>query len=359
MKFFRLASFAAAAVGLLAGTGSASFANEVEKTLTVSGHVNRAIVASDNGESTTFSQIDNSSVSGSRFRLIGTAKSSSMTIAATTELGVQANGALGSQADADVTSINIRQSFVSLSNNMGILSVGHTDLAEAGITSSKLNGTGEAGFYDDSTIIGEELRITNDTGTASGVTVGAILVDSVASRASTIKYQTPNMAGFKGTIGFANQNNGSAKLDYAADYDNTKVLASAGWGSRGGTAAIKSVWGGSLAVSLAGGLNGSIAYSQRDLNSSVTSNAGLAAPEMFGASLGYTSGASGITGWYQQVEDLDGNNNEAKTYALVVQHNLVDYGTAVYGGIQNVEYKTTGTSYEDLTAGWIGIKVTF
>jgi len=346
----------ASLVGIAA---SPALAGEVEKSLEVSGHINRAVVVSDNGENTTFASIDNSSVSGSRFRLKGSAKSEGLTFSTLIELGVQSNNATGTHANADSPSINLRHSYVSAGNHMGTLSLGHTGTADADFTSKRINGTGEAGFYDDSVVSGEELRISNDTGTASGVTVGDILSDSTVSRADSIKYQSPDFGGFKATVGYADTNHGGASLEYAADYDGTKVVAAAGWGSRGGTAAVDAVWGGSLGVSLAGGLNGSIAYSKRDLNGTVAANAGLNNPEMIGASIGYTSGANGITAWYQQVEDLGANGNESESYALVVQHNLSAYGASVYGGIQNVDYSTTADQYDDLTAGWVGVKVTF
>ena len=348
------------ATGLIYGAFSPAIAGEVEKSMALSGHINRALVLSDNGESTTFGQIDNTGVSGSRFRIIGSANSSNLTFKATTELGVQANGGAGSHANSSTTSLNIRHSFISVGNAMGTLNIGHTDAADADLTSAKLIGTGEAGFYDDKVITGEELRVNGDTGTASSsITVDGILSDSTSGRGTNIHYQTPSMGGFSASVGFSETDNASGRIDYSADYDGTKVVATAGWGSRGGTDAIENVWGGSMGISLAGGLNASVAYTQRNLNGDVATNAGLSDPESLGASIGYTMGDNGITAWYQQVEDLGANGNEAETYALVAQHNMPAYGTTIYGGIQNVDYSTTAIKYDDLTAGWVGIKVTF
>ena len=360
MSKLRLMLLGTAAVGMFGSIVSPVLAAEVTKSMSVSGHVNRAVVVSDNGEATTVSQIDNTEVSGSRFRLVASAKSESMTIGATTEIGVQSNGGLGSEAAADTTSINIRHSYVSIANGMGTIKVGHTSAADDGFVSNNLSGTGNAGFYDGATIGGESMHVQNNTGTAaSGVSVSSILQIFDGGRSSNINYTTPKMGGFTGKVGFANQDHASANLNYSADYDGTKVIATAGWGSRGATDAIKAEWGGSVAISLAGGLNGSLAYSKSDLDGAITANAGLSDPEMWGASIGYTMGANGISAFYQNVQDLGANGNEAKTYALVAEHKMSDYGTSVYGGIQNVEYDTTATKYDDLTAGWVGIKVAF
>lgn len=359
MNNFRLALLGSVATGLLSTIVSPVAAGEVEKTMAISGHVNRAIVISDDGNGTTVGQIDNTSVSGSRFRIDANAKSESLTVRAYTELGIQANPASSSQADATSRSINIRHSYVSLANDMGTLTIGHTSTVDDGSTASDLSGSGTAGSYIDSTIDGEVMRVSGNSGTASsGITVGSILPNYEGGRSSNIKYQSPNMSGFQASLGYSDSEHGAASLKYSADYDGTKVAATAAWGSRG-AAANDAEYGGSIAISLASGLNGSLAYSQRDLNGSVAANAGLNDPEMFGAAIGYTTGNSGVSIFYIDVEDQGANGNEAKSFALVMEHKLPDYGTSLYGGIQNVDYDTTAIKYDDLTAGWVGIKVNF
>ena len=357
MTNFRLMLLSTAAAGLVAAAVSPASAGEVTKSMSVSGHINRAIVVSDDGESTTVSQIDNTNVSGSRFRLVAKAKSESMTIGATTELGVQSNGGLSSQAAADTTSLNIRHSYISVANDMGTLAIGHTWAADWLATSNSLSGTGNAGFYDGHTIGGEALHVSNNTGTAaSGVSVGNVTGNFTGYRKNQIKYITPNMGGFKAEVGFANQDRGAASIRYSGDFDGTKVVGTAAWGSRSSDT-VDAAMGGSIAISLAGGLNGSVAYSKNDLASSSTSND----PEMWGASIGYTMGANGITAWYQNNQDTVSNGDESNTIAVVAEHKLSAYGTSVYGGIENVDYETAagGTKYDDLTAGWVGIKVAF
>jgi len=359
MSKLRLMLLGTAALGIFGSVASPVLAGEVTKSMSVSGHINRAIIVSNNGDATTVAQIDNTEVSGSRFRIKGSAKSDSMTISTMMELGVQSNGALSSEAAADTSSINIRHSYISLANSMGTLKVGHTSTADDGFVGNNLSGTANAGFYDFTTIGGEYMHVSGDTGTANGVKVASVLQFFDGGRSSNINYTTPTMGGFNGKVGFASQDHGSASLNYAANYDGTKVLASAGWGSRGGTNTINAEWGGSVAVSLVGGLNGSVAYSKSNLNGAVAANTGLADPQMWGASIGYTIGANGVSAWYQNVQDLGANNNKAKTYTLVAEHKMSAYGASVYGGIENVKYDTTAIKYDDLTAGWVGIKVAF
>jgi hypothetical protein len=346
-----------AAAGLVAAAVSPASAGEVEKSMKVSGHINRLISITDDGENTTIGQSDNANVSGSRARIVASAKSESMTIGATTELGIQANPGLSSQSDSSTTSINLRHSYISVGNSMGTLYVGHTWGADWLATSNSMSGTGNAGFYDGSSVGGEELHVKNNTATGtSGVSVASVLPNFTGYRKSGIKYVTPNMSGFTAEVGFSEQSNGAASLRYSGDFDGTKVAATAAWGGNA-TTAYDANWGGSVAVGLAGGLNASVAYSQRDL----APGSALKDPEMWGASIGYKMGANGITAWWQNVQDNGANGNDATAYALVAQHVMKDYGTTIYGGIQNTQYDTpaTATQYDDLTAGWVGIRVNF
>ena len=369
MSNFRLMLLSTAAAGLVAVAVSPASAQEVEKSMSVSGHVNRALVMSDDGEATTMSQIDPTYVSGSRFRIKAAAKSESMTISATTELGVQANGSVDSQADATSRSLNLRHSYIAVSSSMGTLTVGHTSTAGAYYISNQLSGTGNAGFYDGPLLGGQRLHVSNDTGTGGNnattgtavVSVGSVTdaFQGGGSRKSNIKYSSPNFSGFSFAVGHSDDDHGSAGVNYSGDFDGTKVVWSAGIRSEGGTSATDKEMGTSVAFALAGGINGSLAYSKRDLSSAAA--AGLKDPDFWGASLGYTMGANGITAQYGVTSDLGANNNEATRMALVVQHNLSDYGASVYAGISNTEYDTpsTATQYDDLTGGWVGIKVSF
>ncbi len=356
MSNFRLMLLSTAAAGLVAAAVSPAFAGEVEKSVTMGGRVNRAIVVTDNGEATTVSQIDPTSVSGSRFGVNGTAKSESMTIGAHFELGLQANPSTGSQTQGAASSLNIRHSYVSIANDMGTLKIGHTWSADALTLSNALHGTGNAGFTDGFVNSGEELRVTGTAGNgtgSSGITVGGVGAIHGAGRQSTVVYTTPNMSGFSANLGYGQEQHGAAQVTYGGDFDGTKVQAQGSWGSRGGT--IKSEASASLAVALAGGLNGSVAYSKQNR----VTNATVRDPDFWSLQVGYTMGANAISLWGSQQDDAAANGDDARTIGVTVEHQLSDYGTSIYGGVSNLDYDTTLTKYDDLTSGWVGIRVNF
>ncbi len=359
MSKFRLMLLSTAAAGLVSLAVSPASAGEVTKTLAVSGHINRAMIVTDNGENTTVALVDNNNTGESRFRLVGKAKSESLTFGTLIELGAAANRNVGSHA-ADSTKIRIRHSRLSVSNNMGTLYMGQTWAADWLSTSNYLGNTGAAGFYDGHTIGGEELRITGDTTpVSSGVTVNTVTANYTHYRSNLVKYVTPDMNGFKAEVSYSTGNHGAASLRYSGDFDGTKVVATAAVGSNA-SGSFESNAGGSIAVALPGGLNASLAYSEAQIDTKYGANAALKDPSMFGASVGYSMGANGITLWYQDNNDVGGTaGSDSQSVALVVAHSLKDYGASVYGGIENVSYDTATTNYDDLTAGWVGVKVTF
>jgi len=353
MSNFRIALLSTAAIVAAVAVTPAS-AGEVEKSMSVSGHINRAVVVSDDGTSTTINSIDNNSTGESRFRIRGSAKSESLTFGTLIELGTRVNGNTGSHANTDNPNIRIRHSYLSVGNNMGTLYLGQTWNADWLSTSSSLHGTGTAGFYDGHTVAGEIFNPTGTTSPTTGPTVGGVMANYTHYRNNGVKYVTPNMGGFKVEVGHTDANGGAASLRYSGDFDGTKVVGTLAVGSEGSSDAFDNSVSGSVAVRLAGGISASGAYSTKESNTVGTND-----PEMWAAGLGYTMGANGVTVWYQNVDDGGGNGTEANALALVVEHKMPAYGASIYGGIQNSEYETTTTKYDDITSGWVGVKVTF
>ena len=353
MSNFRIALLSTAAIVAAVAVSPAS-AGEVEKSLSVGGHVNRAVVVSDDGQNTTFGSIDNNSTGESRFRLKGSAKSESLTFGTLIELGARVNGNTGTHSNSDNPNIRIRHSVVSVGNNMGTLYLGQTWNADWLSTSNSLHGTGTAGFYDGHTVSGEVFNITGTANaTSNGPSIGSVMDNYTHYRNNGVKYVSPNMSGFKVEIGHTDVNKGAASIRYSGDFDGTKVIGTIAIGSEGADTAEKS-YGGSAAVKLAGGISGSLAYSKKEIKT-----VGRNDSVMWGAGLGYTMGANGITAWYQNVDDGESNGSDATAYALTVEHKMADYGASVYGGIQNSQYDTIATKYDDITSGWVGVKVTF
>jgi hypothetical protein len=353
-----------AAVGLTAAAMSTASAGEVEKSAAVSGHVNRVIAFGDDGKDGFLVQADPTSISGSRMRAVASAKSESLSIGATIELGTQAAGNSSQHATAS-SSINLRHSFVSLSNNMGTIRMGHTGHATNGHTGVNLSSTGNSEAMSGYAFDGVLVHTSGSTGSAAGSAISAINgSDMTSGRTTGISYDTPNMNGFGATISHEAQASGSISASYSADYDGVAVKASAGYGLEPGSAN-DSIVGGGLGVKLANGLSLSGNWARTNLNNTDTAaNVGRSDPETMYFTLGYDLaafdiGKTGLAISYRQTDDLAANNDDFTGYSFLVEQSLADYGTSIYGGISQVSYDTTAANFDDVTAGWVGVKVVF
>jgi hypothetical protein len=351
-----------AAVGLTAAAMSTASAGEVEKSAAVSGWVNRAIAVGDDGKDGFLIHTDPASIAGSRMRAVASAKSESLTVGATIELGTQATGN-ATQHASTASSINLRHSVVSLSNNMGTLRLGHTGHATNGHTGVNMSSTGSSESMGGNVINGVILHTKGSTASAAGtVTVGTTNGgDFTQARTTGISYDTPNMNGFSATVSHVNAGSGSIKAGYSADYDGVAIKATAGYGVVAGDTNDSRV-GGGLGFKLANGLSLSGNYAKMNLNS--VEAPARTDPETMYLTLGYDlaafdMGTTGLAITYRQTDDLAANNDDYEAVSLLVQQSLADYGTSIYGGITQIDYSTTATKYDDVTAGWVGVKVDF
>jgi hypothetical protein len=367
MKMFRMMLMGTAAVGLTAAAMSTASAGEVEKSMGVSGHVNRAVVVGDDGEDGFILHNDPHNISQSRIRAKASAKSESLTIGATIELGVS-SGASVTQDGASTASnsFRVRHSFVHLSNSMGKLRIGQTAHANDTLGNVDMSSTGNAESFDGSVSDGVLFHTTGSLVAAAGVSV-ATANGGVGSsgRLSGISYDSPNLSGFGVTVSHTHSGSGSGILTYNADFDGVAVKAQAGAENLSGETNDSTVRYG-LGFKLANGLNLSGTYAKISRNSTNADVAGTATadPVTIYAKLGYDlavsdMGKTGLAVSYRNAKDTTLNGDKFKQYSFLVSQSLTDYGTTVYGGLSQYEYDTTAGNFDDITAGFMGVKVVF
>lgn len=370
MSNFRKMLLSTAAVGLAGVLATPASAGEVEKSASFGGHVNRTVSILDDGNATKLQSSD-SGVSMSRLRFQGSAKSETLTTKAYIEFrarGGMSNNNVGTGATAN--QISMRHSYVSLGNSMGTLILGDTNPAGDlnGWASGQFSGSG-FGMDGDTLSGGEETTFLLTTSTADGAEAGTLAGVSPAmtmssGRGGVIRYDSPTINGFnvkaslKGGADAAEEP--SISVGYSADYDGTKVAAGYGYTNRSGSNAAEdashSVGAGVL---LDNGLNFHGGYYVR-----TATNANTIERTMWVADVGYNmsivdAGATSVKVTYAEQEETLVVNDDMEWYGISVQQELSDYGTSLYGGISNAEYKRPALNYEDLTAGWVGVRVTF
>lgn len=369
MTTFRMMLLGTAAVGLTAAAMSTASAGEVEKTAAVSGHVMRSVSLADDGTEKAVLYTDNNT-SSSRIRGTVSAASESLTIGATLELGAYVNrSSTHDITNSSTNTVGMRQSVVTISNNMGSVMVGQGWHPNDTSADKNVSGTGTAALIDGSALHGVSHRASGDKETASGPAVSSITNGFTHSLRNGISYTTPDMSGFSATVAHTSGGSGQIGASYSADYDGTAVSVGAAYGTSAG-ATWDSEWGAGIGVELAGGLNLSLGYGEQNADTS-TADGGTANREdgkMYQGVLGYKmSGLTDMGGTnfavgYARWDDTDttaANADESTKVWVAVVQSLTDYGTTVYAAYENYSYDTNADNFSDVKGGTVGIKVLF
>jgi len=369
MSNFRIMLLSTAAIGFAGALTTSAFAGEVEKTASFGGLVNRAIGMVDNGDATKILSADNGQ---SRVRFQGSATSESLTTKAYIEVRARGAKSASSNASAAAASdLSIRHSYVSLSNNMGSLVMGETNPSGDlnGVFSGQFSGSDGYGVNADQVNPFAADFYVQNAGNTSGpeettLTSVAPTAGLSESRGGVIRYDTPDFNGFSASTGLKGGADAaeewSASAGYSADFDGTKVAAGYGYTNKSGSSASQnaahSVGAG---FELASGINAQVGYHKR-----TNANSGQVDTKTWTGTVGYDmsvvdAGATSVNFRYTQTDDSLLVNDDHSFYGVNVAQSLSDYGTTIYGGVSQGEYSSTGVSYEDVTSGWVGVKVAF
>ncbi len=343
---------------------------EVEKTFKVSGQVNRVVTFTDDGDNTYVRHVDNNA-SVSRFILTGEAKSKDLTIGATLELGLNPNNSAdtnqaNSNASQNPGTIDHRAAEIYFEGRYGMLSIGNGDSASDGITETDLSGTDVASGIALYPVDGFTFLQDGEKGgtTAGTVTPGPAISDVFSSlsgleRADRVRYDTPSFQGF--TLSASTQEGGNldAKLSYEANVEGVDVAAAAGYANTASTSSNGGQYGASASAAFANGFNVTLALAGQENETANSDN-----PFLWYGKLGYRMeifgmGETAFSVDYHSVNDLAQNNDEARSYGVQVVQNMDAYGTELYAAFRNFSLDRTGKNYQDITAGWLGARVTF
>ncbi len=207
-------------------------------SLTVSGYVNEAVLAWDDGVERN-AYVATNERDRSRFRFVGTAKiDSSWTAGYLLEIGVRGNRQ--NQTSQDVSStgkgLDVRHSAWWLQHkDLGKLWVGQTSEATDGITEVNLANTNHfahaqlddyiGGFFMRSaTGVKSTNSIANITGVGSGGNN-----PGEGTRFNLVKYETPTLAGFVGSASWGEDDLWDIALRYAGEFSGIKLAAGIGY----------------------------------------------------------------------------------------------------------------------------------
>jgi hypothetical protein len=365
MTNFRMMLISTAAMGLTtAAAVSTSYAADVEKKMSMSGFVNRAIIAGDDGVNDFTAHSNPGGIAQSRVKIKGEAKSEAMTIQAYLEFRTTAGTDPSATAEGS-TAVSMRHSKITLTNSMGSLIVGHTSHAGESIIGIDNSGTTLTSVLGGSPFDAIQF---NDSSTGAGtIAAGSTVIaahgsDYSGGRASGITYATPKFNGFSAQISNVERDN-QYGIKYGGDYNGVKLTAAYSYSTLTdpGAFGVDSNSGGGVGIELANGLNVSSNYRTEDRASGSTVDDG----DVWSSKVGYKmSGLSDLGGtnlaiMYKQAENAATTGDEYKEMSFLVQQSISDYGTTVYGGFSNMSFDTTAANFDDINGLWIGALVNF
>jgi len=370
MTNFKVMLLGTVAVGLTLGATSGVMAGEVEKSVTLKGHVARMIGTLDDGGSAQLQHQD-STRSGSRIYIGGSAVSESLTIGAMSQFRV--DGTQNSNPSAiQAGSVNAVHSYVYVKNAMGTLSLG--DLTTAGDTKqlggSSFSGAASLGADADTVPFGGGFTVKGSNGSNEENDPAVVngTDDFAYDAGSGLLYKSPVFNGFALSLsadgGTAEGGLGESvgtSITYAGDFDGVAVKAHGNYAHVGADSVVYDAqWNVGMGVEVGSGINFAAGYGELQM-----SGTSLLAPTAYFLEAGYDTkaitdmGETSIALQYSNQEETDLDTGEYNHVALNIEQDLSAYGTYIYGGIGVQEYKTSTTNYEDITTTWLGLKVTF
>ncbi|MDP7215532.1 MAG: hypothetical protein QF583_06395 [Rhodospirillales bacterium] len=423
MKQFRTMLLGSAAMSMAAMAAMPAEAAEVERTLKMSGYVNKVAAFVHDGNST-YTDFADSGLEKSRVRWIGEAKGPDFTMGGIIELGLMVNNsrfhsqAFGQNGGTDTGTLEGRRAAVYIkSKRFGTLNLGKYQSASDGSVEADLSGTdisainGEyAGIegapyrflqegHDMGGVGGTDLDgdAAIDTGAnyderfpAASININNVLeqLDGIlqqGGRPNGIRYTSPSFMGASVRFGAYEGGSTDVAIHYSANlfantiYDIDVDARFAAYNTAGTSATSHGGIGGSISVLHSSGVNLTFAGAEQDYTARATqtNSANLLAvnqtntphsaddPTNMYVKAGYklnyfNIGNTNFSGSWAQTEDIGGTDQTVEVFGLNIVQEFDAYGTEIYGGYANFDLEVgTDIEYEDIDAGWVGMRVKF
>jgi cell division protein FtsB len=329
------------------------------------GHVNRALLVSNDGNDTSYYNVDNSH-SQSRLGIDGTAKiDDHLFIGSKIELGLKSNPSGDVDQTDKNTNFDINERVVEIflkDDRYGTLSIGQGHTASDGSSEVDLSGTAVTGYSDIPGFAGGQFFYDKRSQSLSDTRIRGVFqnMDGL-SRQDRIRYDTPNIYGIQASGSVINNEGGDLALRYSAKFGDTLVAAAGAWASPGDLFAnVDSQYNGSMSVLFGMGLNFTVAGGYRDLK-------GLREDDdatFFYGKAGYRRGffSFGDTAFsvdYARHNDIAQKDDAADTIGLQMVQNLDPWGSEWYLGYRYHTLDRTNENFDDINAIMSGFRVKF
>ncbi|WP_344954032.1 hypothetical protein [Zobellella aerophila] len=324
--------------------------------VSVSGHVNRALLVVDDGEETDVYHVDNDS-SSTRVRVIGEGDvSPALTVGTAIELQLESNSSFDVSQDRESVSgdsVSDRRLEVYFDHDRaGKLWMGKGWTASEDSSEMDLSGTALAGYSSTADIAGG-MKFRDGAGMLTGSTVGDTFINlDGLGRKNRLRYDTPSFAGAKLAASSVEDGAWDTALTYSADYGMGSLASAIAYSDQKNNS---------------GQLNGSASFLHNS-GVSLTLAAGerdnVQDPNFVYGKLGYqnqwfTPGTTALSADYHVTNHAELRGDKGKSIGVQMVQNVDAWATEVYVGYRNYDLERAGAPLDEVDAVIAGARVKF
>lgn len=363
-------------VGALVASLNATevFSEDLKTNIALYGQVEKMLLVYDDGKDTETNFADNS-IGGTLFGFEGEQELGNgltgsvlfeVSIADPTTGDIQQSTTAGQASTPVAGTATFAEEFarVGLSGDWGAIFLGQQDMAADGVTKEDLGGAGDL-LISETTMIGGNLLFRNAaTGASSGITVADVMTNNDEEALTDgIRYNTPEINGFSGSISTAQGGNAEVAVRYAKEYEGFSVSSALGYKLLNDAATASSnvdanIIKGAVSVKHDSGFAGTIAYGKlsRDLKATNVDDV-----TSYYTKLSYEWGRYAVAADFGMAEDLltTVTNSEAKAIGVAA---AVDLDKGVTAGLLWRQFSLeddSAVNYDDINLFALNLGVKF
>lgn len=360
------ASVAAAALVAVAAP-SVSHASGItdggdNNSVVMSGQLARGILYMDNGENQEVQHVDGGNDTNSRLRILVSGQlTESVAVGGVWEANLPnsnnagtASVGLNSTTSGD-SAFGFRKTDITFTHaSLGKLYMGQAETSSDNKPSLDSTGNNNAGMT-----YGGAIQLSNTATKANAGTAGGQFSSYFGGRNDRVRYDTPDIMGFKASGSLISGDTYDVGLTYGATYGDFQVAAAAQYASLN-TTTVSHQWGAGLAVKHSSGISAGYHYGKEN------STAGQALDgEAWGAEIGYTTtamsnlGATSATLVYVNSEEAQIAGMEATLWGFHVKQ-AMPAGVSIGASYELSSYDDgTATNYDDVSTALVGVLLAF
>lgn len=329
------------------------------------GHVNRAVLLANDGNSTKTYFVDNAN-SMTRMGIKGKVQATDdFSVGTWIELGLLTNPSnLVDQSGETFFNTDILKRRLDLffqSKKYGKLSLGHGSTASDGTSEVDLSGTSVVAYSPVADMAGGQFFYDKQNNMLSDVKALFVFANMDGmGRRDRIRYDSPSFSGFNIAISYSSYSESDIALRYSRNFTGVK-LAAALAGARTGDffPLADNQYNGSLSLLLENGLNATFAGGIRTWDDDNRDDANY-----WYAKFGYqvklfTFGQSNLSVDYAQSNNIFMDDDIASSFGLAYVQNIKEWGTELYLAYRWYELDREHEEYDDINAAMSGARIKF